>query len=62
MLKFDAILQQQLTDNMLAPGNLIIAKVPLPPAVYDKLRSQGEKNDQSPAKLMSTILSQAAEK
>jgi hypothetical protein len=62
MLKFDAILQQQLTDNMLAPGTLIIANVPLPPAVYDKLRSQGAKSGQSPAKLMSAILSQAAEK
>jgi hypothetical protein len=62
MLKFDAILQQQLTGNTLAPGTLIIAHVPLSPAVYDKLRSQGEKTGQSPAKLMSAILSQAAEK
>jgi hypothetical protein len=58
--QFDTILQQQLAANMLPPGTLIIANVPLPPAVYRELRSQAAKVDQSPAQLMAGILSRAA--
>ena len=58
--QFDTILQQQLAANMLPPGTLIIANVPLPPAVYRELRSQAAKVDQSPAQLMAAILSRAA--
>jgi hypothetical protein len=58
--QFDSILQQQLAANTLAPGTLIIANVPLPPAVYRELRSQAAKVDQSPAQLMAAILSRAA--
>ena len=58
--QFDMILQQQLAANTLAPGTLIIANVPLPPAVYRELRSQAAKVDQSPARLMAAILSRAA--
>lgn len=58
--QFDTILQQQLAANTLAPGTLIIANVPLPPAVYRELRSQAAKVDQSPAQLMAAILSRAA--
>ena len=58
--QFDTILQQQLAANMLPPGSLIIANVPLPPAIYRELRSQAAKNDQSPAQLMAAILSRAA--
>jgi hypothetical protein len=60
--QFDTILQQQLAANTLAPGTLIIANVPLPPAVYRELRSQAAKVDQSPAQLMAAILSRAAGK
>jgi len=58
--QFDSILQQQLAANTLTPGTLIIANVPLPPAVYRELRSQAAKVDQSPAQLMAAILSRAA--
>jgi hypothetical protein len=58
--QFDTILQQQLAANTLAPGTLIVANVPLPPAVYRELRSQAAKVDQSPAQLMAAILSRAA--
>ena len=58
--QFDTILQQQLAANTLPPGTLIIANVPLPPAVYRQLRSQAAKADQSPAQLMAVILSRAA--
>ena len=58
--QFDNILQQQLAANTRAPGTLIIANVPLPPAVYRELRSQAAKVDQSPAQLMAAILSRAA--
>jgi hypothetical protein len=60
MHQFDTVLQQQLTANTLAPGTLIIANVPLSPAVYRELRSQAAKVDQSPAQLMAAILSRAA--
>ena len=60
MRQFDTILQQQLAANTLAPGTLIIANVPLPPAVYRELRSQAATVDQSPAQLMAAILSRAA--
>jgi hypothetical protein len=58
--QFDMILQQQLAANMLPPGTLIVANVPLPPAVYHQLRTQAAKVDQSPAQLMAAILSRAA--
>ncbi len=60
MHQFDTILQQQLAANTLAPGTLIIANVPLPPAVYRELRSQAAKVDQTPAQLIAAILSRAA--
>jgi hypothetical protein len=60
MHQFDTVLQQQLTANTLAPGTLIIANVPLPPAVYRELRSQAAKVDKTPAQLMAAILSRAA--
>ena len=59
MRQFDTILQQQLA-NTLSPGTLIIANVPLPPAVYRELRSQAAKVDKTPAQLMAAILSRAA--
>ena len=40
MRQFDTILQQQLAANMMPPGSLVIANVPLPPAVYRTLRGQ----------------------
>ena len=57
--QFDNILQQQLAANTLAPGTLIIANVPLPPAVYRELRNQAAKANLSPAQLMAAILSRA---
>jgi hypothetical protein len=58
--QFDSVLQQQLAANTLAPGTLIIANVPLPPAVYRELRSQAASVGQTPAQLMAAILSRAA--
>ena len=40
MRQFDLVLQQQIAANTLAPGTLIIANVPLPPAVYRELQSR----------------------
>jgi hypothetical protein len=42
------------------PGSLIIADVPLPPAVYRALRSQAAAVNQTPAQLMGAILARAA--
>jgi hypothetical protein len=60
MRQFDTILQQQLAANMMPRGSLIIANVPLPPAVYRALRSQAASVGQTPAQLMAAILSRAA--
>ena len=60
MRQFDTILQRQLAANMLAPGTLIVANVPLPPAVYRELRSQAAKVSQTPSQFMAAILTRAA--
>jgi hypothetical protein len=60
MRQFDAILQQQLAADTMPQGSLIIANVPLPPAVYRELRSQAAAVDQTPAQLMAAILARAA--
>jgi hypothetical protein len=60
MRQFDTILQQQLAANMMPPGSVVIANVPLPPAVYRELRSQAASAGQTPAQLMAAILSRAA--
>jgi hypothetical protein len=60
MRQFDTILQQQLAANMMPPGSLVIANVPLPPAVYRTLRAQAAASGQTPAQLMAAILSRAA--
>jgi hypothetical protein len=62
MKQFDAILQQQLAADTMPQGSLIIANVPLPPAVYRELRSQAVASDQTPAQFMATILARAAGK
>jgi hypothetical protein len=41
---------------------MIIAEVPVPPAVYRRLRSQAEAAGQTPAQLMGSILTAAAGK
>jgi hypothetical protein len=58
--QFDAIVQQQLAANVMPPGSLVIANVPLAPAVYRTLRAQAAKAGQTPAQLMAAILSRAA--
>jgi hypothetical protein len=62
MRQFDAILQQQVAASITAPGTLIIANVPLPPAVYRELRSQAASAGQTPTQLMGAILTRAAGK
>ena len=62
MRQFETILQRQLAANMMPPGSLVIANVPLPPAVYRELRSQAASVGQTPAQLMTAILSRAARK
>src|SRR5262245_5843980 len=60
MRQFDAILRQQLAAETMPQGSLIIANVPLPPAVYRELRSQAATADQTAAQLMAAILTRAA--
>jgi hypothetical protein len=45
MRQFDRVLQQRIAANTPAPGTLIIANIPLPPAVYRELRSHAAKVD-----------------
>jgi len=62
MHRFEQAVQQQLAENYMPPGSMIIAEVPLPPAVYRQLRSQAEAVGQTPAQLMASILAVAAGK
>jgi hypothetical protein len=62
MQRFDAILRQQIAADTMAQGSLIIANVPLPPAVYRELRSQAATVDLTPAQFMGIILAKAAGK
>ena len=62
MHRFVQVVQQQLAANDLPPGSMIIADVPLPPAVYRQLRSQAEAAGHTPAQLMGSILAVAAGK
>jgi hypothetical protein len=62
MHRFVRVLQQQLAANDLPPGSMIIAEVPVPPAVYRQLRSQAEAAGQTPTQFMGSILAIAAGK
>jgi hypothetical protein len=60
MRQFDAVLRQQLAADTMPAGSLIVANIPLPPAVYRELRSQAADVNQSPAQFMAAILAKAA--
>jgi len=62
MHRFVQVLQQRLAANDLPPGSMIIAEVPVPPAVYRRLRSQAEAGGQTPTQFMGSILTAAAGK
>jgi len=60
MRQFDNVLERQIAANMMPAGTLIIASVPLPPDVFRELRKQAFVSNQTPAQLMTAILSSAA--
>jgi len=60
MRQFDKILQRQLAADMLPPGTLIIANIPLLPAVYRELRRQAANAGQKPTQFMAAVLARAA--
>jgi hypothetical protein len=60
MRQFDAVLSQQFAADTMPAGSLIIASIPLPPAVYRELRSRAADANQSPAQFMAAILAKAA--
>ena len=62
MRLFDNVLERQIAANMMPAGTLIIASVPLPPDVFRELRKQAFVSNQTPAQLMTAILSGAAGK
>ena len=62
MRLFDNVLERQIAANMMPAGTLIIARVPLPPDVFRELRKQAFVSNQTPAQLMTAILSRAAGK
>jgi len=62
MRQFENVLERQIAANMMPPGTLIIANVPLPPDVFRELRKQAFVSHQTPAQLMAAILSRAAGK
>jgi hypothetical protein len=62
MRQFDNVLERQIAANMMPAGTLIIASVPLPPDVYRELKRQAVTSNQTPAQLMTAILTRAAGK
>jgi len=60
MHQFDNVLERQIAGNMMPVGTLIIANVPLPPDVFRELRRQAAVSNQTPAQLMTAILTRAA--
>jgi|SRR6478736_9552576 hypothetical protein len=62
MRLFDNVLERQIAANMVPSGTLIIASVPLPPDVFRELRKQAFVSNQTPAQLMTAVLSRAAGK
>jgi hypothetical protein len=60
MRQFDRVLMQQLAVTAMPQGSLIIANIPLPPAVYQNLTSQAEARGQPAADFMAAILTRAA--
>ena len=58
--QFDRVLMQQLAATAMPPGSLIIANVPLPPAVYQNLSGQAEAQGQTATDFMAAILTRAA--
>lgn len=62
MRQFDNVLEQQIAANTMPAGTLIIASVPLPPEVFRELRRQAFVSNQTPAQLMTAILSWATGK
>ena len=62
MREFDSVLERHIAADIVSPGTLIIANVPLPPDVYRELKRQAVTSDQTPARLMAAILMRAAGK
>ena len=62
MRQFESILERQIAANMMPPGTLIIANVPLPPDVYRELKRQAVVSSQTTSQLMAAILTRAAGK
>jgi hypothetical protein len=60
MRQFEGVLERQIAANMMPAGTLIVASVPLPPDVFRELRRQAFVSNQTPAQLMTAILSRAA--
>src|SRR5262245_8224420 len=58
--QFVSVLERQIAANMMPTGTLIIANVPLPPAVYRELKRQALVSKQTAAQLMTAILTRAA--
>jgi hypothetical protein len=59
MRQFDRVLMQQLAATATPPGSLIIANIPLPPAVYENLSGQAAAQGQTPTDFMAAILTRA---
>ena len=60
MRQFDQIVEQQIGADALPAGSLIVANVPLPPAVFRALGSQAAAVHLTTAQLMADILARAA--
>ena len=60
MRQFDRLVEQQISADALPAGSLIVANVPLPPAVFRALRSQAAAVHVTTSQFMADILGRAA--
>jgi hypothetical protein len=60
MQQFARVLMQQVSASAMPKGAMIIANVPVPPAVYQALSGQARSSGQTTSELMAAILSRAA--
>jgi hypothetical protein len=58
--KFETLLRQRLSSEIMLPGSLILANVLLAPNVYRALRDMAEHSGQTPSELMAALLTKAA--
>jgi hypothetical protein len=58
--KFEAILRERLSSEILPPGSQVLTNVALEPEVYRTLRDTAQQSGQTPSEFITAILNKAA--